>query len=177
MGKILKKATFFKCLVILVAASAFAICQEASADWLQASGGATQTITTMPEPAIIDQVDGASGFTVEDDICATAAVAGDYLVVHAPQFGTVCGSKPGYATAWLRINGVDVPNSNVLKNIGPTVTDDVIVSQGIVYLEAGDCLEFMVAGSNDSGCQALEAISVEGQPLVPSVIVSILPAN
>ena len=167
----------FKGFVIWSVVFFFFFCGGAYADWLQASGSTTQTITTTPAPAIIDQLDGASGFTVVDDTRAVAAAAGDYLVVHAPQFGTVCNGKPGYATAWLRINGADVSNSNVLKNIGPAVTDDVIISQGIVHLEAGDYLEFMVAGSNDSGCQALEAIEVEGQPLVPSVIVSILPVN
>lgn len=162
-----------KRIIFIALALVFFLYGSAVAGFLQASGSTTQQISTVPEAAIIDQIDEIYGFHVVDDSKAVCRIAGYYLIVSAPQFGTVCGNKTGYATNWLRINGNDVANSNVLKDLHPTKTKDVIISQSIVLLYPGDYVEFMVAGSNDSGCQALEAIQPDGQPLVPSIIVSI----
>lgn len=165
-----------KKVMLIAIAFIFIFTGTALAAFLQASGSTTQPIGTTPEAAIIDQIDTISGFSIYNAETVQCRMTGYYLVVSAPQFGTVCGNKGGYATAWLEVNGVDLPNSNVLKDLHPVKTKDVIISQSVIFLRAGDRLRFMVAGSNDSECQALEAIDVEGQPLVPSIIVSIVKA-
>ena len=135
--------------------------------FLQASGSTTQPISGIAQ-AIIDQNDGSNGIELSGN-AATVKKAGNYFIVAAPQ--ALLGSRNATLTCWLQVNGTDVPNSNVLLQ---TTVDipfrDVIVSQGVIWLEKDDVVTVMVSGT---GSVALEAISPAGQPLVPSIIFTI----
>ena len=51
---------------------------------------------------------------------------------------------------------------------------DVIISQGIVPMEAGDMLEVMMSASNPDANICIEAIQPVGEPLVPAIIFSMI---
>ena len=73
------------------------------------------------------------------------------------------------------MNGKDVANSNVqLCQDAGSRAKDVIVSQGIVPLAAGDALEVMMSANNPAAKLCIEAIQPSGEPLVPSIIFSMI---
>ena len=51
---------------------------------------------------------------------------------------------------------------------------DIIISQGIVPLTAGDGLEVMMSANNPEAKICIEAIQPANEPLVPAIIFSML---
>ena len=51
---------------------------------------------------------------------------------------------------------------------------DVIISQGIVPMEAGDALEVLMSANNPEAAMCIEAIQPSGEPLLPSIIFSMI---
>ncbi|PKG99379.1 hypothetical protein [Paraglaciecola sp. MB-3u-78] len=145
--------------------------------WMQASGSVTQRIKQddVGQVIHIDKIDGSNGvlldpktgsFTVESD--------GDYLVVAAPQVGRENPGDNANFRCWLRVNGENVPDSNVLLNLFHVDLKDVIVSQGLVHLNAGDVIQVLMATNNAAAGVGVEAIQpTPDEPLVPSIIFSI----
>ena len=145
--------------------------------WLQSSSSATQFMTTSPTQFTIDQDDGNAQVELNNGNI-TVNRSGEYLIVAAPQVGRIGVGLQGVVSfkCWLRVNGTDVANSNVLLNLKPW-TKDVIISQGIVSLEKGDVVTVMGScGDNDRGV-AIEAIQEPGEPLVPSIIFTMYEIN
>ena len=142
--------------------------------YLQASSTITQCPGMAPEVVQIDITDAANGITMADNKI-TVSEAGPYLVVAAPQVGREGAGPLGCFDLWLRVNGSDVANSNVqLCQDAGSMAKDVIVSQGIVPLAAGDVLEIMMSANNPEADMCIEAIQPAGEPLVPSIIFSML---
>ena len=105
--------------------------------YLQASSSVTQCPGTAPELVAMDMTDAASGVALEANRM-TVSEAGAYLIVAAPQVGREGSGPYGCFDLWLRVNGEDVANSNVqLCQDEGSMAKDVIISQGIVPLEAG----------------------------------------
>lgn len=152
-------------------------CEKSCACWIQASGSRTQVLDGEPNEAhtaIIDTLDGHDA-----DHCLTLAGSavtvhrdGDYLIVAAPQVGRSQTGPLANFRCWLAVNGINVPNSNVLMNLDPSGdTKDVIISQGIVSLKAGDEVTVRVATDAPAAGVAMEAIQpTPSEPLVPSII-------
>ncbi len=91
------------------------------------------------------------------------------------QVGREGGGPLGCFDLWLRVNGKDVANSNVqLCQDADSMAKDVIISQGIVPLKAGDVLEVMMSANNPKANMCIEAIQPAGEPLVPSIIFSMI---
>ena len=104
-----------------------------------------------------------------------AAGADPYLIVAAPQVGREGAGPYGCFDLWLRVNGADVANSNVqLCEDEGSRAKDVIISQGIVPMEAGDTLEVLMSANNPEAAMCIEAIQPSGEPLVPSIIFSMI---
>ena len=145
-----------------------------ASQYLQASSSVTQCPGTAPELVAMDIVDAANGVTLSNNKI-TVAEAGPYLIVAAPQVGREGVGPYGCFDLWLRINGADVGNSNVqLCQDEGSRAKDVIISQGIVPMEAGDALEVMMSASNPQAAMCIEAIQPSGEPLVPSIIFSMI---
>ena len=147
----------------------------ANADqYLQASSSVTQCPGKSPTLVEMDIVDAANGVTLAENK-VTVGEAGPYLIVAAPQVGREGGGPYGCFDLWLRINGKDVANSNVqLCQDEGSRAKDVIVSQGIVPMQAGDALEVMMSASNPEAKICIEAIRPKGEPLVPAIIFSMI---
>ena len=155
-------------LVVLVASAGVAN----AAQYLQASSSVTQCPGTAPTLVEMDIVDAAEGVTLANNQI-TVGEAGPYLIVAAPQVGREGGGPYGCFDLWLRINGADVANSNVqLCQDEGSMAKDVIISQGIVPMAAGDMLEVMMSASNPEANICIEAIQPAGEPLVPAIIFS-----
>ena len=145
-----------------------------AADYLQASSSVTQCPGTAPEVVAIDIVDAADGITMANNQI-TVGETGAYLIFAAPQVGREGAGPLGCFDLWLRVNGADVGNSNVqLCQDEGSMAKDVIISQGIVPMEAGDVLEVMMSANNPEAAMCIEAIQPAGEPLVPAIIFSMI---
>ena len=145
-----------------------------AADYLQASSSVTQCPGTAPEVVAMDIVDAADGITMANNQI-TVGETGAYLIFAAPQVGREGAGPLGCFDLWLRVNGADVGNSNVqLCQDEGSMAKDVIISQGIVPMEAGDVLEVMMSANNPEAAMCIEAIQPAGEPLVPAIIFSMI---
>ena len=145
-----------------------------AAQYLQASSSVTQCPGAAPTLVEMDIIDAAEGVTLANNQISVGE-AGPYLIVAAPQVGREGGGPYGCFDLWLRINGADVANSNVqLCQDEGSMAKDVIISQGIVPMEAGDMLEVMMSASNPEANICIEAIQPAGEPLVPAIIFSMI---
>ena len=148
---------------------------------VQASGSATQVLDgpDIPNVVKLDSIDlindvepvGDGGFKVGCD--------GIYFVMASPQVGSDPQGPARDFRCWVRVNGVDVPNSNVLLNLLPNgQTKDVIITQGALALNKDDVVEIMAAtsaGATGPGQVFLEAIQPsDSEPLVPSCIFTLV---
>jgi hypothetical protein len=143
--------------------------------YLQASGSTTQVIThaNTPQRLIIDVEDAAMDIHLNpNEGSAQVEQEGAYLVITAPQVGRINDGGVENFRCWLKVGKEDVPNSNVLLNL-QGATKDVIVAQAIVNLKKGDEVSVWMSAST-GGDVAVEAIKPMGEPLVPSVIFSML---
>ena len=160
----------FSIVVIAIASVGVANASE----YLQASSSVTQCPGSAPEVVAMNIVDAANDITLADNTI-TVDDSGPYLIVAAPQVGREGAGPYGCFDLWLRINGADVANSNVqLCQDEGSRAKDVIISQGIVPMEAGDTLQVMMSASNPEAAMCIEAIQPSGEPLVPSIIFSMI---
>lgn len=126
----------------------------------QLSSAINQTETDIQ----VELIDGIEGMTYDPITGLEVQKKGAYFVVLVPQIGPFIGCS----NFWLVVNTMDLDNSNVRICQTDAGTTDVIISQGVVELEAGDRLQF-----RQSGVLGIVAVSSPGEPLVPSVIISV----
>ena len=100
--------------------------------------------------------------------------SGMYLIIAGPQIGKTGGDKPRWIDFWLRINNVDVPNSNVRAVIKDQCQKDVIVLQVLTRLNGGDTLNIMMSVEVAGEGLGIEAIQPPGEPLIPSIILTMI---
>ena len=145
-----------------------------ASEYLQASSSVTQCPGSAPEVVAMDIVDAANDITLANNKI-TVDEGGPYLIVAAPQVGRAGAGPYGCFDLWLRVNGADVANSNVqLCQDEGSRAKDVIISQGIVPMEAGDTLQVLMSANNPEAAMCIEAIQPSGEPLVPSIIFSMI---
>ncbi|QSZ66667.1 hypothetical protein RJ40_03720 [Methanofollis aquaemaris] len=137
-----------------------------------------QPNSTAPVSIVMDQIDAAFGVTLEGENISVSS-DGVYFIVFTPQVGMLNATEnvtePAYTDFWLTVNGVDVPNSNIRWQ--STKEDeghrDVITGQMVVLLRAEDVLNVRMAVSDPEAGIGIEAVQPEGEPLVPSISISI----
>jgi hypothetical protein len=150
----------------------FSSCSIAG-DYLQASSSVTQTANTSPTTVLMDMVDANKGITLDRDGSITIKNSGVYVIIAAPQVGRAGKGSYGCFDLWLRVNDEDVDNSNVqLCNDKGSKAKDVIISQSILPLKAGDVVTLMMSTDHTVSYLAIEAIKPASEPLVPSIIFS-----
>lgn len=105
-------------------------------------------------------------------------VPGAYFIIAAPQTNTlISGETQGVCfDLWMEVNKKDIANSNVrhcfpAKDLHVT---DVIVSQGVGCFEKGDVLRMWMGSEHNNKKVGIVAIEPENEPLVPSIILSML---
>ena len=155
-----------KTVIAAVAILALAGCSSSDdTAYMQASSAVTQTGGGVVE---FDTFGDASGIVYEAG-AFTVPSDGPYIVVAAPQVGGFLGdAEAGSANFWITINGEDVSDSNVTWVTDTATNGDVIISQGVLELSEGDQVgvEWSTTGP------AIEAIETAGEPLTPSIILT-----
>ena len=145
--------------------------------WLQASSSTTQRIEqdNVGQVVLIDRNDGSSNVELDTSTgMITVANEADYLVVAAPQVGRLNSGNVANFRCWIRVNGVNVSDSNVLLNLESVNTKDVIVCQVLVHLSKGDSVEVMMATDNSAAGVGIEALQpTPDEPMVPAIIFSL----
>lgn len=130
--------------------------------------------TTSPVLVTMNQNDGLSGIehSVESAGDIIIAESGVYVVIAAPQIGRTSGETPRHVDFWLRKNGKDIAHSNVRAMVQTSQNKDVIVNQTMMPFNSGDVINLMMSVEVPDEGLGLEAISPEGEPLIPSIIFS-----
>lgn len=133
--------------------------------------------TTEPvEIELTDQEDMFGGEHTIDFVQGDVEIkkSGMYLVIAGPQIGKSDGGDPRWIDFWLRVNNVDVPNSNVRAVIKDACHKDVIVLQVLTRLNDGDTLNIMMSTETADDGIGIEAIQPAGEPLIPSIILTMI---
>lgn len=136
----------------------------------------TEKAPVALEMELRDAVHGIDFDPREDATKVRIITDGAYFVMAAPQVGRVPGSaeKPGTLDFFLAINDKPIGNSNVTITLprGDDSVKDVIISQGILLLDAGDEISVMMSSFDPKGSLGVESIQPKNEPLVPSIIFS-----
>ena len=97
-----------------------------------------------------------------------------YLLIAGPQIGKVTGSIPRWLDFWVRVNKIDIPNSNIRTVVMDPQEKTVVPLNAVLSLNTGDILNVMMATETIDEGLGLEAIAPNGEPTIPSIIVTIV---
>jgi len=150
---------------------------------LKAFGQFSSSLTQRPmilQPLkiILDSQEDRSGeehlidFNEKGDV--TIKQTGMYLVIAGLQVTKLVGNTARWIDFWIRINDVDVRNSNVRITLRDPNQKDVIMTQTVVRIKKDDKLNIMMAVEVADEGLGIEAIRPEREPLIPSIILTIL---
>ncbi|MFB5634976.1 MAG: hypothetical protein ACE5SV_08970, partial [Candidatus Nitrosomaritimum aestuariumsis] len=76
--------------------------------------------------------------------------SGMYLIIAAPQVGKYRGTRNRWIDFWIRVNNVDLANSNVRRILTDSQEKDVIPLNIVTALNRGDTINVMMAAESDS---------------------------
>jgi len=99
---------------------------------------------------------------------------GMYLIIASPQVGKYRGSKSRWIDFWLRVNNVDLVNSNVRRVLTDPQEKDVIPLNVVTALQRGDTLNIMMGAEADNEGIGIEYIEPDTEPAIPSIIATIV---
>ena len=144
----------------------------------QLSSMLTQRVTTL-EPVVIQldsQEEAAGGAHSVDFEGANIIIrqSGTYLIIAAPQVGKTDGASNRWIDFWLRVNNVDLPNSNIRRVLTNNHEKDVIAMNVVTNLNKDDILQIIMSAETDNEGIGIEVIEPEGEPTIPSIIVTIV---
>jgi hypothetical protein len=144
----------------------------------QFSSSTTQRPTTLdPVKIILDTHQDTSGEELSIDFIKgdiTVKKSGIYLIIAGLQVNKLAGNKPRWIDFWIRINHIDVPNSNVRTVVKDPAQKEVIITQLVTTLNKGDMLSIMMSVEAADEGLGIEAIHPINEPQIPSIILTIL---
>lgn len=126
---------------------------------------------TDPTLVLFDTTDESEDITYSAGTI-TINSNGMYAVVIGAQVGKATGAVERKVDMWLRVDDVDVPNSNVRNSITNTETQ-LLVLNTITRLAAGAEIKVYMGVDNTSGSVGMYVFTPSGRPVIPSVILSI----
>ena len=144
----------------------------------QFTSNTTQRITTLkPVEVLLDaQADAGGGVHTIDfnkgDIIIKQS--GMYLIIACPQLGKVRGATPRWIDLWLRVNNIDVPNSNIRAVIIDPQEKTVAIMNSVLPLNRGDTVNIVMAAETIEEGMGLETIAPDGEPTIPSIIITVV---
>lgn len=144
----------------------------------QFSSSKTQRPNTLKatEVELDDQEDVAGGVHTIDFEKGDIVIkqSGMYLLIAGPQIGKVRGTTPRWIDFWVRVNNIDVPNSNIRAVVMDPQEKTVVPMNAVLPLNRGDTMNIMMATETIDEGIGLEAIQPDGEPTIPSIIVTIV---
>lgn len=99
---------------------------------------------------------------------------GVYLLIACPQIGKVSGTTPRWLDFWVRVNSIDVSNSNIRAVVTDPQEKTVVTLNVVLPLKSGDILNIMMATETMDEGLGVETIAPIGEPIIPSIIVTIV---
>ncbi len=144
----------------------------------QFSSTVTQRPITMDAVKIVlDTHQDTSGDELVADFLKGGIIvnrAGTYLIIVGSQIGKLVGNKSRWIDFWIRVNDKDLPNSNVRSILKDPDTKDVLVTQVVAHLNKGDMINIMMTVEVADEGLGIEAIQPDDEPLIPSMILTVL---
>ena len=144
----------------------------------QFSSNKTQRPNTLkPIEIVLDaQEDVAGGVHTIDFDRGDIVIrqSGMYLLIASPQIGKVRGTTPRWVDFWVRVNNIDVPNSNIRAVIMDPQEKTVVSLNSVLPINRGDTLNIMMAAETIDEGIGVEAIEPDGEPTIPSIIVTLV---
>jgi len=145
----------------------------------QFSSSITQRPTALgPVNIILDSQEETYGkehqmdFNESGDVSITSS--GTYFIIAGLQISKLVGDKPRWIDFWLRVNNVDLRNSNIRAVLRDHTSKDVIITQTISRLNKNDKLNIMMSVEIADEGLGIESIQPVGEPLIPSIILTVL---
>jgi hypothetical protein len=145
----------------------------------QFSSSLSQRPTALgPVPIILDSQEETYGKEHQMDFNelgeVTLTASGTYLIIAGLQISKLAGDKPRWIDCWMRVNNVDLRNSNIRAVIQDHTQKDVIITQTISRLNKKDKLNIMMSVEVADEGMGIESIQPVGEPLIPSIILTVL---
>jgi hypothetical protein len=144
----------------------------------QFSSNKTQRPNTLkPVEVVLDAQEDVAGGVHSIDFDKGDIVikqSGMYLLIAGPQIGKVRGSTPRWIDFWVRVNNIDVPNSNIRAVLMDPQEKTVVPLNAVLPLNRGDTLNIMMATEIIDEGIGVEAIEPDGEPTIPSIIVTLV---
>lgn len=142
------------------------------------SSSVTQTITSTSTPLVFTYTDFGTLVGITETLGQITSVnGGEYLVTICIQFGRTGGGGGGNAEAeaWIRLNGVDVPNTNSRILLQGGSAEAIMTIPINVVMAAGDYIEVVYCATNTNvSALAFPARTTPWTaPAIPSIIVNI----
>ena len=100
--------------------------------------------------------------------------SGTYLLIVAPQVGKTEGTSNRWIDFWMRVNKVDLHNSNIRRVLTNIQEKDVIPMNVVTDLNKDDIVQIIMSAETDNEGLGIEVIEPEGEPTIPSIIVTIV---
>lgn len=137
----------------------------------------TLAATSTPYPIKHNTTDISHGITVENDGSGnptqlTVSQAGLYKITVSNQYTSSNASQKDVQT-WLRLNGVDIANSNSYQTIAHNGATMIFSTAYIVSMQAGDYIQVMWACATDTAVSINNIAATAYSPAAPSCITSI----
>ncbi len=99
---------------------------------------------------------------------------GIYLLIVCPQIGKVSGTTPRWLDFWVRVNNIDVSNSNIRTVLMDPQEKTVVPLNVVLPLDSDDTLNIMMATETMDEGLGVEAITPIGEPTIASIILTIV---
>lgn len=100
--------------------------------------------------------------------------SGIYLLIACPQIGKASGTTPRWLDFWVRVNNIDIPNSNIRAVVMDPQEKTVVPLNVVLPLKSDDTLNIMMATETTDEGLGIEAIAPVGEPKIPSIIVTLV---
>ena len=100
--------------------------------------------------------------------------SGAYLIIACPQIGKLSGVIPRWIDFWVRVNGIDVTNSNI-RCVIQDPKEKIAVMLNLVWsLNKKDTVNIIMAKETNVDGLGIEAMQPVNEPTIPSIIVTIV---
>lgn len=99
--------------------------------------------------------------------------SGDYLLIWSAILARSSAST-AKVDLWIRINGVDLTNSNTRTHISGSSAEAIVTASFILDLEAGDYFEVVFSSDvSDARLQAFSGLTSPTRPAIPGIIATL----
>lgn len=97
-----------------------------------------------------------------------------YLIIACPQIGKTTGTIPRWIDFWVRVNGRDLPNSNI-RCVIQDPAEKIAVMLNVVWgLNKKDIVNIIMTKETIVDGLGIEAMQPVNEPTIPSIIVTIV---